>query len=155
MSIDQQGIGPAGTKGEAPWETTMKQYTVCAAFYDRDNRATVTILADNFGHACEQAIAMLDDGKISATARSWEPGASFVHGIIEGKGDEADCFGRGVDNVPPSYREGAVIGNDSGMLLLIQDLWSHIENVVDYAPDRSRRFLTLRDRVRGLLPEAP
>ncbi|MEJ6846809.1 hypothetical protein V3589_11390 [Sinorhizobium fredii] len=84
----------------------MNTYTVCAAFYDCDTRATVQVAADSYQEACEKAIALVDNGEVTTESRSWDPGPTFVYGVVEGAGDPWN----GTGNVPFALsEEGATL----------------------------------------------
>lgn len=79
----------------------LKTYTVCAAFYDADSRATVVVQARSIDEACQKAIRMVDDGEVSTTIKSYDPGPTFVHGVVEGDGDPFE----GCHLVPREFQE--------------------------------------------------
>lgn len=81
--------------------TDLKTFTVCAAFYDQDCRATATVKARSYQDACEQVVAQIDDGTLPTHTRSFEPGPTFVYGVVEGDGDPFT----GMANVPHAFQE--------------------------------------------------
>ncbi|MER9580986.1 hypothetical protein [Mesorhizobium sp. M0276] len=68
-------------------ETMPRKFTVCAAFYDIDCRATITVEAEDFTDACEKAISAIDNGDIGTDRKTWDPTSTFVYGVVEGDGD--------------------------------------------------------------------
>ncbi|MER9048255.1 hypothetical protein NKH89_13530 [Mesorhizobium sp. M0923] len=82
-------------------ETMPRKFTVCAAFYESDCRATITIAAEDFTEACEKAISAIDNGDIDTDRKTWEPTPTFVYGVVEGDGDPWD----GMQNVPLRFTE--------------------------------------------------
>ncbi|BCH33203.1 hypothetical protein MesoLjLc_51330 [Mesorhizobium sp. L-8-10] len=86
----------------------MKTYTVCAAFYDQDNRATVTVKAKDFADACEKVIKMIDRGEVSTHLQSFDPVPTFVYGVVEGRGDPFT----GAANVPAHLTQETVMGGE-------------------------------------------
>src|SRR5690606_1171156 len=85
-------------------ETVTRQFTVCAAFYDSDCRATITLDATDFEDACQKAIAAIDDGVVETEHRTWDPGPTFIYGVVEGDGDPFE----GTHNVPHYLSEESV-----------------------------------------------
>lgn len=94
----------------------MPKYTVCVAYFDCDNRATVAVDADDYSDACAKAIKMLDDGELSTQMESWDPSPAFVYGVVDGTsaitGEGGDAFA-GAANVPERYAEGFWYLNES------------------------------------------
>jgi hypothetical protein len=85
-------------------ETMPRKFTVCAAFYDSDCRATITVEAEDFADACEKAISAIDSGEIDTDRKTWDPTSTFVYGVVEGDGDPWD----GTQNVPFRFSEDSI-----------------------------------------------
>ena len=82
-------------------DTELKTYTVCAAYYDSDCRATLTVKARSFEEACETAVGRIDEGSVSTQTYHFGESPTFVYGVVEGDGDPFS----GMQNVPHRFLE--------------------------------------------------
>lgn len=94
----------------------MKTFTVTVAYYDTWNEQTLVVDAHSIDEACTKAIAIADDERVGHyRARSWDPGATFVAGIAEGRdasdNDECDALDNVIGGpIPFEHSEQAAFG---------------------------------------------
>lgn len=82
-------------------ETDLQTYTVCAAYYDSDCRATLTVRARSIEEACEKAVGLIDEGSVTTQTYHFGESPTFVYGVVKGDGDPFS----GMQNVPHRYLE--------------------------------------------------
>ena len=110
----------------------MKTFTVCVGFYDQDSRATIVVEAENIGDACREAVRQVDDGEVSTGPASWDPSATFVHGVVEGLRDPFD----GMDAVPAEFQDPLQNGPIAGRIVAaLRNLIAECNAHLDYEDD--------------------
>lgn len=93
----------------------LKDYTVCAAFYDSDCRATATVKARSAEDACALVVGMVDSGTLPTENLRYDPSDTFVYGVVEGTGDPFE----GAHLVPRRYQEPVTIRDGDAVDRLI------------------------------------
>ena len=82
----------------------LKSYTAMVAFIDQDNRTEVTVEAESFEDACKKAVAKVDDGEVTTYTKTFDPGPTFVYGVVE----TGDNVWNGAHNVPAEFTHDGV-----------------------------------------------